>query len=145
MDVLLEHHAGRAVELAHHHALGAVDDERAELGQEGQVTEIDLLLDDVARAALPVLEVLPDDEPERRLQGGRVRHVALDALLHRVLRLTQRGGDVLEGEVLVHVRDREDLPEDPIQAEIPLLFGATSARPASRTTGPGRPAGSASA
>ena len=46
---LLEDHARRPVQLADDDALGAVDDEGAELGEQRQLTEIDLLLDDVAR------------------------------------------------------------------------------------------------
>ena len=126
------------MQLAHHDALGAVDDEGAELGQERQVTEIDFLLDDVLRTRssigstfffvfffdlLLVLRLLPDDEPQRRLERRRVGHVALDALLDGVLRLTERGRDVLEREVLVDVLDREDLTEDPIETEVPLLLG----------------------
>ena len=130
MDVLLEHHARGPVQLAHDDALGAVDDERAELGQEREVTEVDFLLDDVLRTALSgvlglhtLLEILPHDQTERRLERRRVRHVALDALLDGVLRLAERGGDVLEREVLVHVRDREDFPEHPVEPEVPLLLG----------------------
>ena len=47
---LLEHDARRAVQLADDDALGAVDDEGAERGEQRQLAEIDLLLDDVARA-----------------------------------------------------------------------------------------------
>ena len=46
---LLEHDAGRPVQLADDDALGAVDDEGAERREQRQLTEIDLLLDDVAR------------------------------------------------------------------------------------------------
>ena len=42
------------MELADHDALGPVDDERAELGEEREVTEVDLFLDDVLRT--PVLD-----------------------------------------------------------------------------------------
>ena len=45
MRDLLEHHARRAVQLADDDALGAIDDERAEVGEQRQFAEIDLLLD----------------------------------------------------------------------------------------------------
>ncbi len=113
---------GRAVQLAHHHALRPVDDEGAQLGEEREVPQVDFLLDDVPGSPLPVFQVLPDDEPQRRLEGRRVGHVSLDALLHGVFRLSQRGRDILQREVLVHVTDGEDLPEDAIQSEIPLFL-----------------------
>ena len=47
---------------------GAVDHERPETGQQRQLTEIDLLLDDVARA-LDAVHFLVDDELQRRLEG----------------------------------------------------------------------------
>ena len=49
---LLEHDARRAVQLAHDDAFGAVDDESAERREQRQLTEIDFLLDDVARTLL---------------------------------------------------------------------------------------------
>jgi hypothetical protein len=94
----------------------------SQLGQQGQVAQVDFLLDDVPRTALAVLEVLPHDEPERRLERRREGHVALDALLDRVLWLAQRGRDVLQREVLIDVTDRENLPEHAIEAEVPLLL-----------------------
>src|SRR6185312_4212561 len=54
MRRFLEHHTGRPVELADDHTLGAVDDEGAEGREQGQLTEIDLFLDDVARPLLLV-------------------------------------------------------------------------------------------
>ena len=48
---LFEHHAGRAVQLAHDDALGAIDDEGAERREQRKLTEIDFLLDDVRALA----------------------------------------------------------------------------------------------
>ncbi len=120
------------MKLAHHDTLGSINDEGPELGQKREVTEVHFFLDDVLSHTLfngrrllllflPLLlllflflGLLPDDEAERRLQGRRVRHVSLDALLYGVLRLTERTRDVLEHEVLVDVLNREDLPENTI-------------------------------
>ena len=63
MDALFEHDARGPVKLAHHDALRAVDDERAQLGQQREVTEVDFLFDDVPRPARTVLQLLPDDQP----------------------------------------------------------------------------------
>jgi hypothetical protein len=120
MHALLEHHAGRTVQLRDDHPLRAVDDERAQGGQHRQVPEVHFLLDDVLGTAL-VAHVLPDDQSERRLQRSGVRHVALHALLHVVLGLAERVPYELQGEVSVDVRDREDLIEHPLQPHVLAL------------------------
>ena len=113
----LEHHARRAVQLADDDALGAVDDEGAEVGEQRQLAEIDLLLDDVARP-LDAVDLLVDDELQRRLERRRVGHVALDALLDGVLRLAERVADELQREVLVDVGDREQVLEDALEPDV---------------------------
>ena len=105
------------MQLADDDALGAVDDERAERREQRQLTEIDLFLDDVARPLL-LVDLLVDDELQRRLERRRVRHVALDALLDGVLRLTERVANELEREVLVDVGDREQVFEDPLETDV---------------------------
>src|SRR6267154_146304 len=82
-----------------------------------QITEIDLLLDDVPRA-LDAVDFLVDDELQRRLEGRRVRHVALDALLDGVLRLAEGIPHELQREILVDVGDGEQVLEDPLEADI---------------------------
>ena len=119
---LLEHDARRAVELADDDALGAVDDEGAEGGEQRELAEIDLLLEDVLRPLDPV-HVLVDDELQRRLEGRGVGHVALDALLHRVLGLAERVALELERVVLVDVGDREEVLEDPFETDILAVVG----------------------
>ena len=52
--------------------------------------------------------------------------VTLDALLDGVLRLAEGGRDVFQREVLVDIADGEDLAEDAIETEIPLLTGIHS-------------------
>ena len=114
---LLEHDTGRPVQLADDDALRAVDDEGAERREERQLTEIDFLLDDVPRPLDPV-DLLVDDELQRRLERRRVRHVALDALLDRVLRLAEGVPDEFQREVLVDVGDGEQVLEDPLEADV---------------------------
>ena len=53
-SAVIEEHAGRAVQLADNHALGAVDDERAVLGHQRNFAEVDFLLLDVANGLVPV-------------------------------------------------------------------------------------------
>ena len=123
VDVLFEHHAGRAVQLTDHNALGAVDDERAQVGEQRKVPKVDLLLDDRVGLALLPSRLLPDDQTERRLERRREGHVALNALLDGVLGLTQQAGDILQGQIPVHGGDGKDVLKDAIKAEIPRLLG----------------------
>ncbi len=84
----LEEDAGRAVELRHDHALGAVDDEGAILRHQRNVAEEDFLLLDVADrlgAGLGILVV--NGEAHRHLERGGVGHAALFALRLVVLQL----------------------------------------------------------
>jgi hypothetical protein len=56
--VVVEEDARGAVQLRHHDALGAVDDERAGLGHQRDLAEVDLLLLDVADDALAAVGAL---------------------------------------------------------------------------------------
>jgi hypothetical protein len=114
---LLEYHAGRPVQLADDHALGAVDDERAEGREQRQLTEVDLFLDDIARPADLVHDFI-DDQLQRRLERRRVSHVALDALLDGVLGLTERVPDELEREVLVDVGNGKQVLEHALETDV---------------------------
>ncbi len=107
------------MQLAHDHALGAVDDEGAEGREERQLTEIDFLLDLVLDALLAVSDVLLEHrEGQRGLERRGIRHVALDALLDGVLRLAKRVADEVQREVLVDIGDREQVLEDPLESDV---------------------------
>src|SRR6202158_2222364 len=80
------------MELADDDALGAVDDERAVLGHQRDVAEVDLLLLDVADGLDAGLRVLvPDHEADRHLQRHGVGHAALLTLVDVVLQLEADG------------------------------------------------------
>ena len=113
---LLEEHAGRTVELAHDHALRAVHDERASVGDEGDLTQVDLGLLGLDELPLPAFPRLPPHEPKRGLQRRLERQIALAALLDGVLRLPQTEALVLEGVRPLMPVDRKEAPEDLIQA-----------------------------
>src|SRR5262249_16596589 len=88
----VEERARRAMELADDDALGAVDDERAVLGHQRDVAEVDLLLLDVADGLDAGLGILvPDHEADRHLQRHGVGHAALLALVDVVLQLEADG------------------------------------------------------
>ncbi len=111
------------MQLRHDDPLRAIDDKCAKRREYREVTEIHFLLDDVLGPPL-VLEFFPYDQPESSLQGRGIRHVALHALFHVVLRLAQRVADKLELEVPVYVGDREDFIEHPLESDVlPLASG----------------------
>src|SRR6185503_13431373 len=112
---LVEEDAGRTVELRDDDALRSVDDERATLGDERQLAQIDFLLDDVL-VTPDAVHFLTGDEPKPRLERGREREVALDALVHRVLGLADVVSDERELEELAWIADREHPGEDLLQA-----------------------------
>src|SRR5882724_180439 len=86
--LLGEEDARAPVELGDDDPLGAVDDERAVVGHQRDVAEVDLLLLGVAHHAGAGLRVLVvDEEPEGDLQGHGEGHAALLAVGDRVLEL----------------------------------------------------------
>src|ERR1017187_1769857 len=85
---LLEKHARRTVQLADNHALGAVDDERAVVGHQRNFAEEHFLLFDVPDALFLGFGILGiHGQPDGDLEGRRIGHAALLALLHVVLEL----------------------------------------------------------
>ena len=93
--------------------------------EQRELAEVDLLLDDVARPLDPV-HLLVDHELERRLEGRRVGHVALDALLDGVLGVGELG--LGEGELhgLLEVANRGNLFKDLSQTGLCGNRGVTS-------------------
>ncbi len=117
--VVVEEDARAPVELADNHALGAVDDERARLGHQGQLAEVDLLLLDVAHDPLPAVAGVVDHELVRHLDGRRERHAALAALVDVVLGRLEVVGHEHELARAVEVLDGEDRSKDRLE---PNLF-----------------------
>ena len=112
VDALLvgEDDAGGAVDLADHHALGAVDDEGALVRHDGDVPHVDLFLPDLAR--------VQEDEIDLRLQGDGVGEPLLLALLLAELDVLLVQGEpaVLQEHVAVGALDGERGLEDLLQA-----------------------------
>jgi hypothetical protein len=94
-----------AVQLAHDHALGAVDDELAAPDHDRDLAEIDLFLD---RLGL--------DQAQADLEGVPVGQAQLPALVDRVARPTELVADVLEAHRLVVRVDREHLAQEGLEA-----------------------------
>ena len=106
--VVVEEHAGAAVHLGHDHPLGAVHHEGAVRGHERHVAHVDVLLLDVLDGLRAGVRVhVEHDEAQRHLEGRRIGHAALAALVHVELgRLElvahefeqRRAGEVGDGE-----------------------------------------------
>src|SRR5256712_6897591 len=120
--VMREERPRRSVQLAHHHPLGPVDDERAALRHQRQFADVDLLLayvqDFLGRRFVFLVE---HHETHADLQGRGVAHPLLHALAHIVLRRPQAVVDELQHRRAVVVRDGEHAGERGLQ---PLVLAS---------------------
>ena len=103
VDVLAVVHAGRTHELAHDHALRAVDHERALVGHEREIAHENFLVGDAFDFA-----GLGRDQADAHAQRRAVGHIAFAAFLDRILRLAERVLAELENQVAGEVFDRRD-------------------------------------
>src|SRR6185295_10014400 len=95
-----EENAGRAVQLADDHALGAVHDERPIVGHQRHVAEEHFLFLDVTDGAVAGLGILLENgETHRDLERRGVSHAALLALAYVILQLQSDGVAALVAEV----------------------------------------------
>src|SRR5262249_37670112 len=110
--VVIEEDARAAVELADDDALGTVDDEGTGVRHERDLTEVDLLLLDVADDPLATVAGVVDHQLRRHLDRRRERHAALAALIDVGLGLLEvvRNEDELARPV--EIFDPEDATED---------------------------------
>jgi hypothetical protein len=110
---------GRAVQLAHDDALGAVDDERTGVGHQRELAEVDLLLLDVAHDALAAIARVVDHELVGDLDRRGEGHAALAALLDVVLGRLEVVRDEHELARAVEVLDREHRAENRLETDSP--------------------------
>ena len=108
VDGLVEVHARRPNQLADHHALGAVDDERALLGHHREVTHEHRLALDLAGVVV--------DELGRDEQRSRVGHVLVFALVDRRLDFVEAGVGERQRHRAGEVLDRRQLVEHLFEA-----------------------------
>ena len=121
--VVVEEDARRAVQLRHHHALGAVDDEGAVHGHERDLAHVDVLLLDVLHAFAGGFAVV-DDEAHAHAQGRGVGEAAQHALAHVEGRLAELVVHVLQGGVAGVAGDGEHRAERAVQALVLEAAGA---------------------
>ncbi|OIQ74230.1 hypothetical protein GALL_441260 [mine drainage metagenome] len=118
--VVLEEHAGRAMQLADDDALGAVDDERALVGHERDLAHIDLLLLHFLDRGLGRLAV-HHDQPHLGAQRRGEGQTALLAFPHVEHRACQGVAVVFHAHVLVVRHDGENGAESGLQALVLAL------------------------
>ena len=120
--VVVEEHARRAVQLRDDDALGAVDDEGAVAGHQGQLAHVDLLLlhvlDRLGRR-LAVVDHQAHGHAQRRAVGQAA--VAALALVER--RLAELVADVFQPGVAGVAGDREHRLQGGVQAALLALAG----------------------
>src|SRR5581483_3686527 len=114
--IVIEEHAGRAVELGDDHPLRAVDDEGAVVGHERQLAEIDLLLAHILDGLLGAGGLLVEhDQAHLHAQRRGIGEPAQLALLDVEYRLAEPVAHVLERSVAGVARDREHASEGSVQ------------------------------
>jgi hypothetical protein len=117
--VVIEEHTWGAVQLRDHDALGAVDDEGAVRRHQRDLTEVDLLLLDVAdRLGAGLVVDVPDHQANDDLDRGREGHATGAALVLVVLGTIEAIADELEGRGLAEVTDREDALEHRLESDV---------------------------
>ena len=122
MGLFVEAHARRTVQLRDDDALGAVDDERSVLGDQGQIADVHVvrdLLDELALFAF----AFEDVEAQGGLEGRGERHAALLAFLDGVLGHSQGIALELKGIHLLDIRDGKDFRENLLKPFVLSLLG----------------------
>ena len=115
-----EEHAGGAVQLRHHHALSAVDDERAARGHIRDHAQIDLLHAGLFETLMLFVVAF---QLQLGFQWNTVCQSSFEAFVHRVARKIDVIVHELQDEAVSCVGNREILGESPIQALILARFG----------------------
>ena len=106
--VVVEEHTRRAMHLADNDALSTIDNERAVIGHQRHVAHVNGLFLDIAdRLGAGILIEVPHDQPQHHLQRRRVRHAALDALIHIVFGFLELVIDELQPAAAGKVVDRK--------------------------------------
>ena len=121
--VVVEEHARAAVQLGHDHALGAIDDERAVIGHERQLTEVDLLLADVLDGLLRARRILVEHHQSHlHAQRGGVGETTQLALLHIEHGIAEAIAHVFERRIARVAGDRENAVKRRVQTHLGALL-----------------------
>ena len=115
---MLEEDAGRTVQLAHDHALAAVDDERSLLGHERNFAHVHFVFADFLEGLGFGRVAVVDLELDAGAQGRRVGQAAQLALGDVEFGLLKAVAQELQTRVAVVARDRENGGESRLQTDI---------------------------
>ncbi len=114
--VVIEEDARRTVHLGDDHPLGTVHDERALVGHQRDIAEIDvLLLHFLDGARLGFLVDIEHDQLKAHFQRRLIGQVALHAFFDVEFRRLELIGDIVEHRALGEVLDREHRLEDTVE------------------------------
>ncbi len=115
-------HAGTAHELAHHDALGAVDDERAALGHAREVAHVDALLKLLAGLLDVQLDIHVERTAEGQVTGAALELVVLGIteLVGVEVQLHGLAGEVLDGADLIKEVTQSALHEPVVRLALKL-------------------------
>lgn len=119
--VVLEEHAGRAVQLRHDDALGAVDDEGTGAGHERNLAHVDFLFLDFLDRGLADLAV-EQHQAHLRAQGRRIGQATLLTFLDIEHRFAEHIAHELQARHTVVTNDRENRRERRLQT-VGYAFG----------------------
>ena len=117
--VMVNEQTRGAVQLAHHHPLGAIDNEGAVLGHHRQGAEIDLLLLDVPDGlGFGVRPQIVNHQAHPYLHGHFKGHAPLLAFVHVVLGISQPVLHELQGAHAGKIPNGKDALEYPLEAVV---------------------------
>ncbi len=104
--ILIEEHAGRAVELAYNHPFCPIDDESSIIRHERNLSKIDLLLFDRFNAfSLCLLIHIPDDQANGHFDRSGVGHPSQQAFLHIIFGFGKAVAYKFEGGGFIKILD----------------------------------------
>ncbi len=122
--VMREEDTGALVHLADDDPLGAVDDERAGWGHQGDFPKVDVLFLDFLDVLLSgAVFLFPHDQAQRDPDGAGKGDATNPAFLNIVLGITQAVVDVLEGRQATEVGDGEHRAEHGLEPFFSALIG----------------------
>ncbi len=120
--IVVEKHAGRAVQLGNDHPFGAVDDEGAVVGHQRQLAHVHFVFLDILDLMGAGLSVLVHQhQPKPHPQRGGVGQTAQLAFAHVEHRLAQAVADVFQAGAAGIADDGEHRMKSRVQPDVPAF------------------------
>jgi hypothetical protein len=112
---LIEKHTGRSVQLAYDHAFGPVDDKRALIRHQRQLTQENGLFDYILYGIIGAF-LVAGHQTQRRAQRRGKSHPSFAAFLFAVTRVSDRVANIFKGVNSLGICNWKDTLEDQVQA-----------------------------